>query len=141
MPKGLSPRGRGKHFHQHPRETFAGSIPAWAGETGIYIDAISAAAVYPRVGGGNTNRPPRVRQMEGLSPRGRGKRMRRRLDHPTERSIPAWAGETFLYQRTDRAGLVYPRVGGGNSVNDIGFRLGLGLSPRGRGKPGNISVR
>ena len=30
---------------------------------------------------------------------------------------------------------VYPRVGGGNSVQAISSRIKRGLSPRGRGKP------
>ena len=51
------------------------------------------------------------------------------------RSIPAWAGETYLLFRVSALQEVYPRVGGGNfrlccSVLSLG-----GLSPRGRGKP------
>ena len=53
--------------------------------------------------------------MEGLSPRGRGKRAAGANRRVFLRSIPAWAGET--------AGQHY------------GLDSGEGLSPRGRGKP------
>ena len=49
-------------------------------------------------------------------------------------SIPAWAGETFLYPgRRGQLG-VYPRVGGGNAALNSLSVPRRGLSPRGRGK-------
>ena len=118
--QGLSPRGRGKLRSDCGRPGFAGSIPAWAGETGDPNGLACAAGVYPRVGGGNRFESSRARLPRGLSPRGRGK-----LGCPlpfgrTDWSIPAWAGETQpellrLYPLE-----VYPRVGGGNSAQHYG---------------------
>ena len=53
---GLSPRGRGKPHSCHRRQSQAGSIPAWAGETGMTVVFPSPLTVYPRVGGGNSDR-------------------------------------------------------------------------------------
>ena len=51
---GLSPRGRGKHFHRGVEIAGTGSIPAWAGETPPAMITSVAIRVYPRVGGGNS---------------------------------------------------------------------------------------
>ena len=81
--------------------------------------------------------------------------MRRR-----QRSIPAWAGETWTKGLVSAAPRVYPRVGGGNPKIGITYcgprvypRVGggntdalrphtisAGLSPRGRGKPGGFAA-
>ena len=90
---GLSPRGRG-----NPKDSLCWicggrSIPAWAGEPPMRRPAISSHAVYPRVGGGTTGVHAPSLDQSGLSPRGRGNRIRvRRFEH-RRRSIPAWAGE------------------------------------------------
>ena len=134
--RGLSPRGRGK-----PKEAVAGeygirSIPAWAGETEIAAGAHSREKVYPRVGGGNPHASDNEILRRGLSPRGRGKPLARRCDKPLTGSIPAWAGETPEPGTADGCARVYPRVGGGNPANGLPGGAGVGLSPRGRGKPG-----
>ena len=51
-----------------------------------------------------------------------------------ERSIPAWAGETFSGRHTSLHIRVYPRVGGGNTAHRPAQGYAPGLSPRGRGK-------
>ena len=53
--QGLSPRGRGKRPVCHFGISTAGSIPAWAGETGRVLLCYTFGEVYPRVGGGNGN--------------------------------------------------------------------------------------
>ena len=131
---GLSPRGRGKRRRaaqdiQQPR-----SIPAWAGETPERTTSISAARVYPRVGGGNALARATTSATEGLSPRGRGKRRADKPRRPELGSIPAWAGETGPRAGQRRRQQVYPRVGGGNVSVGFSQSGGLGLSPRGRGK-------
>ena len=50
---GLSPRGRGKQDPVMIGELGQRSIPAWAGETLVYMVFQIRDAVYPRVGGGN----------------------------------------------------------------------------------------
>ena len=71
--KGLSPRGRGNLKAQGVHSLANGSIPAWAGEPPVATFLSAMSRVYPRVGGGTSQR----RRHTGL---GRG-------------SIPAWAGE------------------------------------------------
>ena len=91
-------------------------------------------AVYPRVGGGNSEIVMRVVSASGLSPRGRGKPAERASRALTPRSIPAWAGET-AHAAIERAiAEVYPRVGGGNASGGRATFHDGGLSPRGRGK-------
>ena len=95
---GLSPRGRGKLLMLEYHWKRLGSIPAWAGETGVSVFQDDPQRVYPRVGGGNSIPPSPCLLAKGLSPRGRGK-----PNLPTDgawnwRSIPAWAGETSVYR-------------------------------------------
>ena len=104
------PRGRGKPGEMRECAGYAGSIPAWAGET---CEDISEC-----VGD------------DGLSPRGRGKPPGRTALRIGIGSIPAWAGETT----DDDKQAVYPRVGGGNHFELSFPALSPGLSPRGRGK-------
>ena len=54
-----------------------GSIPAWAGETPASDHICGCIRVYPRVGGGNIAVGGVVAPYGGLSPRGRGKLVRR----------------------------------------------------------------
>ena len=91
---GLSPRGRGKLMRILQAMLLIGSIPAWAGETFERLSAMSGSEVYPRVGGGNQDRPHHRQLLAGLSPRGRGKRRPKSIVGIGIRSIPAWAGET-----------------------------------------------
>ena len=95
---GLSPRGRGKPPSYHEIRPRRGSIPAWAGETGRPFVVEPAREVYPRVGGGNIAARHFIFAREGLSPRGRGKPSNRVAQRTTQRSIPAWAGETTRYE-------------------------------------------
>ena len=157
---GLSPRGRGKLrqvgrtmrgawsipawagetqcgalWRRHARRPWR-SIPAWAGETKKFVMLLETERVYPRVGGGNIGSPGCPYEAGGLSPRGRGKRLCRRMRFSPNRSIPAWAGETILTPDSPMTGAVYPRVGGGNPQIYRRCECVGGLSPRGRGKPG-----
>ena len=72
--------------------------------------------------------------MLGLSPRGRGKPPTISTLTRSERSIPAWAGETVRRALRRDSRWVYPRVGGGNIPEITLFLRDGGLSPRGRGK-------
>ena len=91
---GLSPRGRGKRRQDGLAIGNAGSIPAWAGETGSAVAAPQIPRVYPRVGGGNQNERAVRFNQQGLSPRGRGKPAGAAAVAKVMGSIPAWAGET-----------------------------------------------
>ena len=96
---GLSPRGRGKPAAEAGELACVGSIPAWAGETAARRGVSGAAAVYPRVGGGNGGVPRPCVPTRGLSPRGRGKQVLTMQFALNRRSIPAWAGETRAPRR------------------------------------------
>ena len=93
---GLSPRGRGKRGHRRGLGGGGRSIPAWAGETTQTNALTHLDEVYPRVGGGNNVLDEDGNTINGLSPRGRGKRPHHHGRHGRAGSIPAWAGETQL---------------------------------------------
>ena len=131
---GLSPRGRGKLPARLRAVAAHRSIPAWAGETAKRLPMPSSAAVYPRVGGGNSVIAAPFACEKGLSPRGRGKRGGNREERGDNGSIPAWAGETAGAAPLTPVCEVYPRVGGGNHLPPPRHRWAQGLSPRGRGK-------
>ncbi len=92
------------------------------------------------MGGGNEPTAFFRRAPKGLSPRGRGKQTQAGSTAICARSIPAWAGETNETDDEWDSGRVYPRVGGGNRTTFSSGTSRSGLSPRGRGKPGE-SVR
>ena len=92
---GLSPRGRGKPQSHIPDFVRQRSIPAWAGETPYLPLSHTALEVYPRVGGGNCSSSCCPTRVTGLSPRGRGKLALALAADDADRSIPAWAGETW----------------------------------------------
>ena len=131
---GLSPHGRGKRPPSALCNRSPGSIPARAGETAWPCPAGTAAAVYPRTGGGNGRRQQAEVDIVGLSPHGRGKRTARWSRHISTGSIPARAGETDRDAADCGWGWVYPRTGGGNSWSAYGRLPQRGLSPHGRGK-------
>ena len=116
---GLSPRGRGKPGEAVDLRDDVLSIPAWAGETPCLRYWGCHAGVYPRVGGGNDDDAPGRAGGLGLSPRGRGKRLRWTIMPVRPGSIPAWAGETGSFPRIYCNGTVYPRVGGGNAESRL----------------------
>ena len=132
---GLSPRGRGKLSPLPLKDAVAGSIPAWAGETDTARHMFLEESVYPRVGGGNNMQTTEKLLRGGLSPRGRGKPSAVLTDGVQAGSIPAWAGETRACCAVSLSHSVYPRVGGGNYLQEQGKKVDMGLSPRGRGKP------
>ena len=91
---GLSPRVRGKPTPLLPRQSTNWSIPACAGETPIPTGCRRVRWVYPRVCGGNDEIQYTLSDMDGLSPRVRGKHPGRNLRPVSVGSIPACAGET-----------------------------------------------
>ena len=131
---GLSPHGRGKLRVIRAVNAVIRSIPARAGETPSPRWKPSSGTVYPRTGGGNTGSSGNFGCSIGLSPHGRGKRLRCYCGGFGSRSIPARAGETRPRLFRGNHQQVYPRTGGGN-VGRRWFRVaGIGLSPHGRGK-------
>ena len=130
---GLSPRGRGNLFKERIEDADSRSIPAWAGEPSPSRPANPRIAVYPRVGGGTIISGTGDSYNTGLSPRGRGNLLRRKVKRSIHGSIPAWAGEPSPNSVLAIDFRVYPRVGGGTPLQIITVPKELGLSPRGRG--------
>ena len=79
--------------------------------------------------------------VEGLSPRVRGKRRQATFWRRLVGSIPACAGETQQTPRRRITPAVYPRVCGGNFSETGGADPFRGLSPRVRGKLRSCSFR
>ena len=110
-----------------------GSIPACAGEPSTSSYSSKGLGVYPRVCGGTRQEPHGVISGEGLSPRVRGNRGGIRLRFRRGRSIPACAGEPFVYETMYAMRRVYPRVCGGTRGSSCEIGCPYGLSPRVRG--------
>ncbi len=98
---GLSPRVRGKRVLAYLPKKYYRSIPACAGETLSTPRSFAKFMVYPRVCGGNTIRNPMPLLADGLSPRVRGKLSTNASVLHNKRSIPACAGETFIFLLTN----------------------------------------
>ena len=132
---GLSPRVRGNLGVLCVSSDSSGSIPACAGEPTPAPAWTSRAWVYPRVCGGTMGGLAGEERANGLSPRVRGNRMRRRQPTIRKRSIPACAGEPREIAPPLVSRAVYPRVCGGTGL-PLGDDAPLpGLSPRVRGNP------
>ena len=77
----------------------------------------------------------------GLSPRGRGNRVRDVAGLLRSGSIPAWAGKPTATPCPPRQSEVYPRVGGETICSSLASGGMQGLSPRGRGNHGAAASR
>ena len=131
---GLSPRARGKHSHRASAPLCKRPIPACAGETQPAFVPMAGMRAYPRVRGGNSFTMGRFGSRSGLSPRARGKRLRRGSQPHRPGPIPACAGETKATVEQLVAAQAYPRVRGGNPCELLIANCAEGLSPRARGK-------
>ena len=131
--QGLSPRVRGNHDAPLAAAHPPWSIPAGAGEPGRRGRIRTRGEVYPRGCGGTSGIAPTPDKMWGLSPRVRGNRRRVDEQPPSDRSIPAGAGEPFREAISSRSSEVYPR-GCGGTATGLNYAAAVeGLSPRVRG--------
>ena len=96
LAKGLSPRGRGNLSPAPTGSPSGWSIPAWAGKPCRSQVCRRCWRVYPRVGGETRYIGLPLRQIEGLSPRGRGNPAPAAFEPTGAWSIPAWAGKPRL---------------------------------------------
>ncbi len=131
---GRSPRGRGRPTGRGSSSALVRSIPAWAGETLPLPVPWGAGRVDPRVGGGDYASLQTSWWCGGRSPRGRGRLNEAFSANLTNRSIPAWAGETRQAHPGPRGAQVDPRVGGGDRAVSTPSPRVSGRSPRGRGR-------
>ena len=91
---GSSPRMRGKRVRARASATRARIIPAHAGQTHRMQRGFMAGPDHPRACGANACMTGVIDNVDGSSPRMRGKRSRPKTVWPRSRIIPAHAGQT-----------------------------------------------
>ena len=135
IPRGSSPRVRGKRCPSSRSRRRRRLIPACAGKTDDCGHAAPLPWAHPRVCGENQMGLNEQETQAGSSPRVRGKR---RSSHPTgprEGLIPACAGKTSRGPPRPQGPGAHPRVCGENLKIAPTPLLPPGSSPRVRGKP------
>ena len=132
---GSSPRARGAQKKHVEHALRVGIIPACAGSTSVMRYRLSHPWDHPRVRG---EHPAGVRPTDrdgGSSPRARGARNPRGIDHPGHGIIPACAGSTDPQPAGSLSRGDHPRVRGEHRyVRHEQFQE-AGSSPRARGAP------
>ena len=134
FPKGTSPRVRGKPGRSQIPQSNPGYIPACAGETNVQLLSLDSTRVHPRVCGGNSGLAFAGVFAAGTSPRVRGKQVGVEPCDLGTGYIPACAGETYPFISSGDISGVHPRVCGGNRRVESRQQVGIGTSPRVRGK-------
>ena len=132
---GSSPLTRGKPTGWPRSWRRTGLIPAHAGKTEEFNQALLQLGAHPRSRGEN-GRAERTRTRDsGSSPLTRGKRRIALLDELAAGLIPAHAGKTRLSPRPTQPKRAHPRSRGENA-KPMGFAaIAAGSSPLTRGKP------
>ena len=138
---GTSPRTRGKPLGPLEAGYLDRNIPAHAGKTLVCGADHTRLGEHPRARG--ENRQSRQTRLPdwGTSPRTRGKPAVAANPLAGLGNIPAHAGKTAVARAALSAVKEHPRARGENAVGSDHDSVGLGTSPRTRGKPNEISVR
>ena len=131
---GSSPRVRGKLLELGAEDDREGLIPACAGKTSWKSSTPWPWWAHPRVCGENATAAWSGVQAAGSSPRVRGKRSHDHGPGGPRGLIPACAGKTACALRASRSPPAHPRVCGENERGEEDRGVGLGSSPRVRGK-------
>ena len=134
LPRGSSPRVRGKHDGGHQGQARARLIPARAGKTSSQESTSATDSAHPRACGENGVLDVVNALAGGSSPRVRGKRPGRRSMPPRCGLIPARAGKTAELQLLRVVLGAHPRACGENHQAVHRVVLVHGSSPRVRGK-------
>ena len=121
-------------------EAFFGSIPAHAGEPGVFPHPVRRQWVYPRACGGTRGRVPPGPLDKGLSPRMRGNRAIVGQGIILAGSIPAHAGEPQHPSRPRSRSRVYPRACGGTVGAHLVSARRRGSIPAHAGEPSTPSA-
>ena len=130
---GSSPRVRGTRAEIISNGNITRIIPACAGNTGNPWFSVKLSPDHPRVCGEHGKLLQIVVQVPGSSPRVRGTRISATIPQPTQRIIPACAGNTATSQVTSRSSADHPRVCGEHRFPALTLRDAAGSSPRVRG--------
>ena len=136
MPRGTSPRTRGKLLSAGRKAQKGRNIPAHAGKTSFVNSAPNWLTEHPRARGENHLPPTRRRRWRGTSPRTRGKRGKKGGFLAAGRNIPAHAGKTPTLVFPATLGEEHPRARGENDIGSGSENSSRGTSPRTRGKRG-----
>ena len=132
---GSSPRMRGKLHGPRDGGRRLRIIPAHAGQTTSASRHHRPITDHPRACGANSTPTTRPPNSVGSSPRMRGKLQAGHRQHDTVRIIPAHAGQTCRGRRIPGRRPDHPRACGANDIPHAGRIVGVGSSPRMRGKP------
>jgi len=132
---GRSPRTRGRLTALRASSQYAGSIPAYAGQTGNVQHGTGLEKVDPRVRGADGLGGGGRVFGRGRSPRTRGRRQHHRNPRQPPGSIPAYAGQTPGSRRRRFCSGVDPRVRGADISAHACASAHRGRSPRTRGRP------
>ena len=108
------------------------SPPARGNPEAERVLALSRGA-YPRLRGGTSGAPGRLRLARGLSPPARGNQRNTLPLFATCGPIPACAGEPAPCSSMPSESRAYPRLRGGTVTVSLRSRSGYGLSPPARG--------
>ena len=112
-----------------------GNIPAYAGKTYLRVRRIRHRKEHPRVCGENLAFYRPELELDGTSPRMRGKRIASVSIEVLNRNIPAYAGKTLHSCNAAQGASEHPRVCGENASVPLALPGVAGTSPRMRGKP------
>ena len=137
---GSSPRVRGTGDAQVEQLLQHRFIPACAGNSPTSAASRTRSPVHPRVCGEQRRIVLRLSAESGSSPRVRGTELLPVLDVPSDRFIPACAGNSGMTDVSRTAGSVHPRVCGEQSERTCISRVGDGSSPRVRGTGADVHV-
>ncbi len=136
---GPSPRGWGKPPEQSPPGSPSRTIPTRVGKTGRPGRASDPTPDHPHAGGENFERQQPALQQGGPSPRGWGKHLQIALGWFVSRTIPTRVGKTGDSQPDTLRPADHPHAGGENSQRSNIGTTTPGPSPRGWGKPVEVS--
>ena len=125
---------RGKPVAVKYLDRYAGLIPACAGKTLNCENRWFTHRAHPRVCGENAEGNLALAQLEGSSPRVRGKPPTWIKDLTRLGLIPACAGKTLSYAPYPVCKRAHPRVCGENGIERSNDLFAEGSSPRVRGK-------
>ena len=135
-PRGSSPRMRGTHEVGALPTSYAGIIPAHAGNTSTKSSSRSDSRDHPRACGEHKINFHGRNPQGGSSPRMRGTRMRTRTGAYYPGIIPAHAGNTSWWGVVHLRARDHPRACGEHtSLPTVSF-IAMGSSPRMRGTHG-----
>ena len=135
---GSSPRMRGTPSGHIQTDTRLGIIPAYAGNTLRKTKRTARARDHPRVCGEHPYTSRYNQAYSGSSPRMRGTQTMADQPQATPGIIPAYAGNTCLWQQRTRVLRDHPRVCGEHPTCLSKSSNVLGSSPRMRGTPQQI---